>query len=49
MAEDTSTLARGLGSVGAPGASGWEPTVLYLFVLLLIEMFVFGLIAQLLR
>jgi len=49
MAEDTSTLARGLGKVGAPGSSGWEPTVLYLFVLLLAEMFVFGLIARLLR
>jgi hypothetical protein len=35
--------------VGPPGAGGWEPTVLYLFVLILAEMFVFGLLAKLLR
>lgn len=46
---DTSTLAQGLGSVQAPGAGGWHPTVLYLFALVLAEMFVFGLIARLLR
>jgi hypothetical protein len=49
MAQGTSSLAQGLGSVGAPGSSGWEPTVLYLFVLVLAEMFVFGLLAKLLR
>lgn len=49
MAQGTSSLAQGLGSVGAPGASGWEPTVLYLFVLIIAEMFVFGLLAKLLR
>jgi hypothetical protein len=49
MAGSTSSLAQGLGTVGAPGASGWEPTILYLFVLVLAEMFVFGLLAKLLR
>lgn len=49
MAQGTSSLAQGLGTVGAPGSSGWEPTVLYLFVLVLVEMFVFGLLAKLLR
>ena len=48
MAEDTSTLARGLGTVQGPGG-GWHPTILYLFVLVLAEMFVFGVIARLLR
>lgn len=46
---DTSSLAQGLGTVQAPGASGWHPTVLYLFALVLAEMFVFGLLARLLR
>jgi hypothetical protein len=47
---DTSSLAQGLGSVQAPGSpGGWHPTVLYLFVLVLAEMFVFGLVARLLR
>lgn len=48
MASDTSTLAQGIGGTAmAPG--GWHPTVLYLFVLVLAEMFVFGLIARILR
>ena len=46
---DTSSLAQGLGTVQAPGAGGWHPTVLYLFALVLAEMFVFGLVARLLR
>lgn len=48
MAESTSTLAQGLGTVQGPGG-GWHPTILYLFVLILAEMFVFGVIARLLR
>jgi hypothetical protein len=35
---------------GAPGGTGaWEPTVLYLFVLIIAEMIVFGFIARSLR
>lgn len=50
VAASTSELAQGLGGgQGAPGSTGWEPTILYLFVLVLAEMFVFGLIARLLR
>jgi hypothetical protein len=48
MAESTSSLAQGIGNIEQPG-SGWHPTVLYLLVLVLAEMFVFGLIARILR
>ena len=48
VAEDTSTLAQGLGNIQQPGG-GWHPTILYLFVLILGEMFIFGLIARMLR
>lgn len=34
---------------GAPGASGWEPTVVYLILLIIAEMIVFGFISKLLR
>lgn len=34
---------------GAPGASGWEPTVVYLLILVLAEMIVFGFISRMLR
>jgi hypothetical protein len=34
---------------GAPGTSGWQPTVVYLLLLVLAEMIVFGLIARVLR
>ena len=46
--EDTSTLAQGIGRTDQPGG-GWHPTVLYLLALVIAEMFVFGLIARLLR
>lgn len=49
MASDTSSLAQGIGTVGQGQGGGWEPTILYLFVLILGEMFVFGVIARLLR
>jgi hypothetical protein len=32
-----------------PGAGGWEPSVLYLLILIVAEMFVFGFIARTLR
>jgi hypothetical protein len=34
---------------GAPGGGGWEPTVLYLLLLVVAEMIVFGFIARALR
>lgn len=49
MASDTSTLAQGIGTTGQGTGGGWHPTILYLFVLVLAEMFVFGLIARVLR
>ena len=49
MASDTSTLAQGIGGTGQGMGGGWHPTILYLFVLVLVEMFVFGVIARLLR
>ena len=34
---------------GAPGAAGWQPTVIYLILLVIAEMFVFGVISRMLR
>jgi hypothetical protein len=34
---------------GPPGASGWDPTIVYLFLLIIAEMFVFGFISRVLR
>ena len=34
---------------GAPGSSGWEPTVIYLLILVIAEMIVFGFISRALR
>jgi hypothetical protein len=34
---------------GAPGASGWQPTVVYLLLLVIAEMIVFGFISRVLR
>jgi hypothetical protein len=34
---------------GAPGASGWDPSIVYLFLLVIAEMFVFGFISRVLR
>ena len=45
--------AQGIGAFmqgqGPVGGMGWEPTILYLFVLILAEMFVFGFISKTLR
>lgn len=38
-----------LGSVGGPTAVSWEPTVIYLLLLILAEMVIFGFISRLLR
>lgn len=34
---------------GAPSAGGWSPSVLYLLVLIVAEMFIFGFISRVLR
>ena len=34
---------------GAPGAAGWQPTVVYLLLLTIAEMAVFGVISRMLR
>lgn len=40
----TNVFSAGVG--GQATDSGWTPTILYLFVLILVEMFVFALIAR---
>ena len=37
------------GGQGAPGSSGWEPTIVYLLILVVAEMIVFGFISRMLR
>jgi len=44
----TSQLAQGLGGVTVAGQT-WHPTILYLFALIIAEMFVFALVGQLLK
>lgn len=44
----TATLGQGLGGVNVAGQQ-WHPTILYLFALIVAEMFVFGLISQILK
>jgi hypothetical protein len=44
----SSQLAQGLGGVTVAGQS-WHPTILYLFALIVAEMFVFGLVGNLLK
>ena len=34
---------------GAPGSSGWDPTIVYLLILIVVEMVVFGFISRMLR
>jgi hypothetical protein len=41
----TNIFSQGQGSSTADG-SAWSPTILYLFVLILVEMFVFAMIAK---
>lgn len=41
----TNVFSSGQGATGV-NASGWTPTVLYLFVLVLVEMFVFAFISR---
>jgi hypothetical protein len=39
-------FSAGQGSVSDVSGNGWTPTILYLFVLILVEMFVFGILAR---
>jgi hypothetical protein len=34
---------------GSPGSSGWDPTIVYLLILIVVEMVVFGFISRMLR
>ena len=43
-----SFLTQGQGQQGA-GTGGWQPTVVYLLLLVLAEMIIFGFIARVLR
>lgn len=40
----TNVFSQGQGS--ATGTAGWTPTILYLFVLILVEMFVFAYLSR---
>lgn len=42
----SNVFSAGQGSVTSANASAWTPTILYLFVLVFIEMFVFAFIAR---
>lgn len=42
-------LTQGQGAPGGGGAGGWEPTVVYLLILIVAEMIVFGFISRMLR
>ena len=39
-------FSAGQGSTTSSGGGSWSPTILYMFVLILVEMFVFALIAR---
>lgn len=39
-------FSAGQGTAGDTGGSTWTPTILYLFVLIVLEMFVFAFIAR---
>ena len=42
----TNTFSQGQGPVGGQAGSGWNPTILYLIALIVLEMIVFGIIAR---
>jgi hypothetical protein len=42
----SNVFSAGQGSQTTAGAGAWDPTILYMFVLIFIEMFVFALIAR---
>lgn len=42
----TNIFSAGQGNAAGSGTSAWSPTILYLFVLILIEMFVFAWVSR---
>jgi hypothetical protein len=42
----SNVFSAGQGSVDTAGSGAWTPTILYLFVLIFVEMFVFAFIAR---
>jgi len=42
----SNVFSAGQGSVTSANASAWTPTILYLFVLIFIEMFIFAFVAR---
>lgn len=42
----SNVFTAGQGAATSAGSSTWSPTILYLFVLILVEMFVFAFIAR---
>jgi hypothetical protein len=42
----TNVFTAGQGTANPESGSSWSPTILYLFVLILVEMFVFAFIAR---
>jgi hypothetical protein len=42
----SNVFSAGQGSNTTAGGGAWSPTILYLFVLILVEMFVFAFIAR---
>ena len=42
----SNVFSAGQGTDTTAGAGGWSPTILYMFVLILIEMFIFAFIAR---
>jgi hypothetical protein len=42
----SNVFSAGQGSNSTAGAGGWTPTILYMFALILVEMFVFAIIAR---
>ena len=48
MAQGTAKLSQGIGSVGGM-AGDWEPSILYLFGLIIAEMIVFHVIGRVLK
>ena len=42
----SNVFSAGQGSSAATGSGAWTPTILYLFVLVFVEMFVFAFIAR---
>lgn len=42
----TNVFSAGSGTQSGAGGTSWTPTILYLFVLIVLEMFVFAMIAR---